>query len=101
MKPSELKAGKGQLREADKPVPVNISREANPPITAKETENCKHAICLWHHGLIARHPSPSEYGHVFFCPIGEQYWRYQDPDKRWGWSKKLRPIQYPNDASLA
>jgi hypothetical protein len=97
MKPSELRGGNpAEMRPAAPDVPVNISRDAKPPITQKETEGAEGSVCRWHGGIIGRFPAPAQYGKVFFCPIGQQFWRYENPEVTWGSGKKMTPIKLSN-----
>lgn len=98
MKPSDFKTS-GELPPASMDVAANISRNAYPPISARETENAPVTTCPWHGGLIARHNSTADHGRVFFCPEGGQYWRFPDPAveaKRHGKPAKFRKIDYDN-----
>jgi hypothetical protein len=73
MKPSELKTCASRSRErTGKTYPM--SRRADPPISAIEAEMARVAICCWHGGLIKTFGDKD--GRVFFCPTGNQYWRY-------------------------
>jgi hypothetical protein len=98
VKPSDF-VKEGELPPAAKDIPANLSRDAYPPISARETKSAPVAVCRWHGGLIKRSNSSADHGKVFYCPEGGQYWRFPDPAaeaKRHGKPVKFRKIDYDN-----
>lgn len=50
---------------------------AEPPIGMHECNELDVAICRYHDGRIAHSPGTNDrYGNVYYCPVGEMYWRY-------------------------
>jgi hypothetical protein len=78
MKPSELKAAKQRALEYSEKK-YSMSQRANPPISVVDADLATVAICCWHGGLIKTFGGKN--GAVFFCPTGEQYWRYKKRDQ--------------------
>jgi hypothetical protein len=73
MRPSELRASQEPRVESEQPRRP-YSRLADPPISDAEAKAAKDAICCGHRGLIA--VTGDRLGSVWFCPVGNQYWRY-------------------------
>jgi hypothetical protein len=64
------------------PIPIGLDHPASPlaqpPIRAPEAVNAPTAVCRVHNGRIVHQLADGdEYGKVYFCPIGEMYWRLQ------------------------
>ena len=53
---------------------MKLSNLAHPPIQPKETDKAETAICRNHNGLIRL--TGDRDGRVFFCPVGNEFWRY-------------------------
>lgn len=52
---------------------AKISDAARPAIRLSELDNCRDANCPQHGYL----PDPTDVeGEVFFCGVGQQYWRF-------------------------
>jgi hypothetical protein len=86
MKLSDLNAGNAP--SADETLPYPRSELADPPITAAEARAVDlgrdTTLCRWHRGQFT-HLSVD--GHVYFCPVGRQYFRYMKQ-----LSDSLRPL---------
>lgn len=78
MRPSEFGTTKAPPTRA-KPK-YRTSERAEPPITEAETRSAPVSVCRFHDGLVRL--TGDTPGRVFFCPIGNQYWRYAKP-KQW------------------
>lgn len=78
--PADILGGAVEPKEARRPTDASISTEAVPPIMLKETERAPHAVCPWHGGLVKQFPQTAKHGAVYFCPIGQQFWRFIDPN---------------------
>jgi hypothetical protein len=103
MKPSETKAGRRGLRETAKPLPSNLSRDANPPLTAAECETAQKHYCPMHGGIIHKFPQ-GQHGKPFRCPMGN-FWRFDEEkgaDNQCGAEGAIYmpPITYREDASI-
>lgn len=96
--PTDILGGHVELSEARRPTDVRISMEADPPIKDKETQDAPIAVCPWHGGLVKRFPNTAKHGAVYFCPPGQQFWRYAAPGEknrtRFGKRAQWPPINY-------
>jgi hypothetical protein len=63
--------------ELEDPLPYPRSELAEPAITIAEARAVDLArdttVCRWHRG---QHTHLNVDGKVYFCPIGQMYWRY-------------------------
>lgn len=73
---------------------ARCSELARPPIQQHEAENAPHSICVLHNGLV-RQTGDIE-GRVFYCPVGQCYWRYSNNVKHGMHS----PLAYPSSRSV-
>jgi hypothetical protein len=80
MRPSELKAATTPIIEINGKNKYPSSTTANPPITEAEVQAATMAVCRRHDGLVRVWGAKD--GAVFFCPTGNQYWRWRKPDQR-------------------
>jgi hypothetical protein len=87
MRPSELKAANTPTLEEDGQKKYPSSSRADPPITEAETAGAQVSICRWHDGLIKL--TGDKDGRVFFCPKGNQYWRWRKANQRFWRSLKV------------
>jgi len=64
---------------------------AQPPIRPDEALNAPTAVCRYHDGRI-RHTwaEGDRYGNVYFCPIGQMYWRLNKHQNGF-----LEPLSFP------
>lgn len=60
---------------------AKISPAARPPIMLSELDHCRDANCP-QHGRI--HDPADKEGEVFFCGVGQQYWRYSRESGMYG-----------------
>jgi hypothetical protein len=88
MRPSDLKAAKTPAIDDDGKKKYPSSVRADPPITEAEAQAATMAICRWHDGLVRIWGAKD--GAVFWCPTGEQYWRWRKTDQRF-W-RRLRVV---------
>jgi hypothetical protein len=55
---------------------------AEPPITSEEAGSVDltidTSVCRWHKGQLTHLNAD---GKVYFCPIGQQYWRYSNQSR--------------------
>lgn len=88
MKPSQLGPLVGSVKEALSDLPHPRSSIAEPPISADEARAADTAICRYHKGLITQVGDRD--GAVFFCPMGQEYWRYTKHV-----NGMFKPLNYP------
>ena len=89
MRPSELKAANAPPVEDDGKKKYSSSTTADPPITEAEAQAATMAICRRHDGIVLTWGAKD--GAVFWCPTGEQYWRWRKTDQRF-W-RRLRVVR--------
>lgn len=88
MRPSEIGHAAGLGAEALSEPPYPRSSLAEPPIAADEARGADIAICRYHKGLITQ--TGDRDGAVFFCPMGQEYWRYTKQI-----NGMFKPLKYP------
>jgi hypothetical protein len=89
MRPSELKAATKPAIENSGKKRYASSMRADPPVSEAEMRAAPVSICRWHDGLVRL--TGAKDGAVFFCPTGNQYWRWRKADQRF-W-RRLEPVR--------